>query len=252
MTVTAVEFLAKLPAPKSRQDLVLAALFYEHRHAGVAAVSVGNLRSFLVGARVPGAAKINLADVLGKSGALAHASGKNAAGHMMWSLTDTGDKHIRKLLDIPDQDVQLVNQAAELDLLATTISDDNVRHYVEEAILCLRANARRAAIVFMWVAAVQEIQDRVWAASTPAAISAAAHVHSPKAKTVVKRDDMVELNEALLLQVAQDVGVLDKNEKQVLDGCLQTRNSSGHPNKLRPGVAKVTAHIEDIVGILFS
>ncbi|CAM5309288.1 hypothetical protein [Leifsonia shinshuensis] len=60
------------------------------------------------------------------------------------------------------------------------------------------------------------------------------------------------LKEIQLLQIAEDVGVLDKAEKLILEQALTTRNQSGHPNKYRPGVAKVKSHIEDIVGVLWT
>jgi hypothetical protein len=103
----------------------------------------------------------------------------------------------------------------------------------------------------MWVAAVHEVQERIWAASNPVDITAAAVKHNPKAKVAKKRDDLVEYNEALLLQVAHTIGVLDKNEKSELVKCLDLRNACGHPNKYQPGVHKAKAHIEDIVTILF-
>lgn len=144
----------------------------------------------------------------------------------------------------------LVNATATLEAEAAIIVDEQARRFVEEAILCLRADARRAAVVLMWVVAIYLIQERVWGHGS-AAINAVATKHNPKAKTVSKRDDLSELNEALLLQVAQDLGEIDKNEKRMLDQCLTLRNSCGHPNKYWPGASKVQSHIEDIVSILF-
>ncbi|CAN5372875.1 hypothetical protein BH11ACT4_BH11ACT4_05130 [soil metagenome] len=68
---------------------------------------------------------------------------------------------------------------------------------------------------------------------------------------MTKRDDLVEYNEALLLQVAQDLSVIDKNMKTELTKALDLRNGSGHPNRLRPGEYKAKAHIEDIITMLF-
>jgi hypothetical protein len=131
------------------------------------------------------------------------------------------------------------------------INDSEARTFASEAVDCLEIGAHRAAIVFMWVAAVYEIQERIWAASSPATITAAAQSHNPKARQCKKRDDLSEYNEALLLQIAQDLGILDKNQHTELKKALDLRNGAGHPNKLRPGEHKAKAHIEEIITMLF-
>jgi hypothetical protein len=53
----------------------------------------------------------------------------------------------------------LVNRAAALGVVASRIKDEDSCHFVGEAILCLRADARRASIDFTWDAALRELQD---------------------------------------------------------------------------------------------
>jgi len=55
----------------------------------------------------------------------------------------------------------------------------------------------------------------------------------------------------MTLQAAQDLGVLDKNEKDTLKERLSLRNRSGHPGKYLPGIKKVSSFIEDVISILF-
>lgn len=131
------------------------------------------------------------------------------------------------------------------------IKDVEARAFASEAVDCLQIGAHRAAIVFMWVAAVHELQERLWRGSDGKGITTAAQSHNPKAKVCKKRDDLSEYNEELLLQIAHDLGVIDKNEKSELIKALGLRNSSGHPNKLRPGEHRAKAHIEDIITMLF-
>lgn len=249
MNESLVELLAKLPN-STRQNTVLAAMLFDKIARGNAKTTAGAIKQLLIEAKVTNARKANVPDVLAKAGAYTHSLSKNTAGQMEWELTMTGETHIANLLGVNVPSVALVNATATLEAEAAAIADENARKFVEEAILCLRADARRAAVVFMWVVAVYMLQERVWAHGG-IAINAAATKHNPKAKAVSKRDDLSELNEGLLLQVAQDLGDIDKNEKQMLDQCLTLRNSCGHPNKYWPGVSKVQSHIEDIVSILF-
>jgi hypothetical protein len=225
-------------------------MLFDKMTRGNAKTTAGALKQLLIEAKVANARKANVPDVLAKAGAYTHSLSKNTAGHMEWELTKTGETHIASLLGVTIPAAALINATASLETAARSIADEQARKFVEEAILCLRAGARRAAVVFMWVVAVYMLQEHVWSHGG-AAINAAATKHNPKAKAATKRDDLSEFNEALLLQVAQDLGEIDKNEKQMLDQCLTLRNSCGHPNKYWPGVSKVQSHIEDIISILF-
>lgn len=64
-------------------------------------------------------------------------------------------------------------------------------------------------------------------------------------------DHFAYIKDDITLQAAQDLGVLDKNEKDTLKEALGLRNRSGHPGKYRPGSKKVSSFIEDVVSILF-
>lgn len=248
--MTLVEFLRGIPGA-GRKNQVLGVLYYYRLHMDQPSMTAGEVKQALISARITGARKVNVADVLAKAGALVDSPSRNPSGPKNWALTGTGEKHVRDVMGLPAASLpEPENDVSALEAVAKKIADDNVRHYIEEAILCLQAGARRAAIVFAWVAAAGELQSRVWAHGA-SAVTAAAQSHSPRTRTLTKRDDLSELNEALLLQVAKDLGVIDKNEKQMLDQCLTTRNTCGHPNKYRPGVAKVKSHIEDIVSVLF-
>ena len=161
MTGTLIEMLAQLPT-RSRQNEVLTALYFDKHFGGDTKPTSSEIRSALSAARVSGAKKMNVADVLGKAAPYTHSVSKSPQGYLRWELTATGDEHVRVMLGLPAVGVTLVNRAAALDAVASRIKDEDSHHFIEEAILCLRADARRASIVFTWVAAVRELQDRVW------------------------------------------------------------------------------------------
>lgn len=175
--------------------------------------------------------------------------GNTAAGHKLWSLTDTGESHVRTIVGLPSEQPEIEHGVEELRRVANAIGDQQIREYVEEAILCLSVGALRSAIVFIWVGAVRMLQDRVWAHGQ-ADVEEAAQKYYAKAK-LSKFDDLATIKEVTLLDVARELGELDKAQWTILGQCLDTRNQCGHPNKYNPGVAKAKSHIEDIVGILF-
>ena len=73
----------------------------------------------------------------------------------------------------------------------------------------------------------------------------------PRAKIVKNLDDLVLIKESTLLLVAQELGLFDKNQRSVLEDCLNLRNKCGHPGKYKIGPKKASSFIEDAVGILF-
>lgn len=169
---------------------------------------------------------------------------------MAWALTDTGNKYVRELLGLPAAEPEIEHDVGTLQTLAATLDDVGVRTYVDEGIVCLRAGALRAATVFLWTGAVITLRESVWTAGA-AAVDAGLKSHNPKARDFRKRDDFAYVKDLDLLQIAQDLGVLDKSEKTLLGQALDLRNQCGHPVKYNPGVKKVAAFVEDVVGIVW-
>jgi hypothetical protein len=161
--ITLVEFLAPVRSGAHRAK-VLSALYFAHHQEHVDALAVEDLRLRLKQARIPNAAKLNVADVLAKAGAYVDAPTVNAKGVKEWRLTDTGERYVRELLDLPEAVPEIENKVASLTALAHRITEDVVRGYVEEAVLCLRVGALRAAVVFLWTAAIRRLQEDAFAA----------------------------------------------------------------------------------------
>ncbi|MCS5498861.1 hypothetical protein NY547_16540 [Cnuibacter physcomitrellae] len=246
-----VEYLAPLKNA-SQQARILATMYFLEATAGRRQLTTGDVRKALSDARVTNLKSWNLTARLQQAGQFVHAEGSGAT--RTWELTESGRAAVAAFappLPPVSRGIERQNEAAALRARVAKITDAETRAFASEAVDCLEIGAHRAAIVFMWVAAVHEIQERVWAASTPSAITAAVQSHNPRAKMCKKRDDLSEYNEELLMQLAHDLGVIDKNEKAELLKALGLRNSSGHPNKLRPGEYRARAHIEDIISMLF-
>lgn len=246
--MTIVEFLHPLKDNPIR-DICLAALYFAQRYENTPALTVESLRAVLRRARIPKASTLNLADVLSKSAPFVDTGGKD--GHrFLWALTTTGQQYVRTLVKLPAPEAEIENDVTALTQLLKKITDPDTADYVDEAIRCLSINALRACVVFLWAGSVKTIRDLVIACGN-ASVNAAVLRYDPKARPIKTADDLVYLKECTLLLVAQDVGVFDKNERGVLEDCLDLRNKCGHPGKYKAGPKKVSSFIEDTVGILF-
>jgi len=199
---------------------------------------------------VPGWRKINVPDLLAKSGPYVDSPGFQDAKRL-WSLTDSGTQHVRTLLDLPSAEPEIEHDVGSLENLASKVTDLGVRTYIEEVIKCLQVGALRASVVFLWVGAIRTIHGQLLSVGV-SKLNQALLGHDPKARKVSKVDDFAYIKDKDVLLAAQDLGLVDKGQRSTLEEALDLRNRCGHPTKYKPGVKKVSSFIEDVVGIVFS
>lgn len=244
-----IEFLLAVESTK-RETLALSVLYWNERYGFQPSMTAADVKSAFVQARVTKAKSVNVPDVLAKAGANVDVVGNADGGAKLWQLTETGRKLVRNLHGLPDDQPEIEHSAADLNKVAAKIADSDTRAYIEEAALCVSVGALRAAIVFIWVAAVADLKTRVWASGKDA-VNASASNRNANAKPLTSKNDLAKYREVELLLIAQDVGVIDKAQHTILGQALDTRNQCGHPNRYQPGVTKVKSHIEDIAGVLW-
>jgi hypothetical protein len=244
--MTLPEFLHPLEKA-GRTDQALAVLLFYRDHASKSFMSAAEVQAALVQARISGAKGMNVHQALARSGRYAHQANRKGP----WEITESGEKHLRALYEVPDltSNGEPRTDVSALRGLAHRVSDEAGREYVDEAIECLEAGARRAAVVFLWSGAVATIREAVWGQGVQAIETALQH-HNPKAR-FKKKNDFDHVKDADLLQVAQDLSLYDKSQKRHLGDALALRNDCGHPVKYKPGQRKVESFIEDVVGIVW-
>lgn len=247
--MTLVEFLAPF-SRRSRQDKCLAVLYYLTRYEQSDAATVDEVRKGLERARVSGWRKMNVADVLAKSGDLVD-SPSSRGNRREWTLTGTGVRHIRNELGLPEDDPEIEHDVANLLGVVGKIKDEDVRSYLEEGVRCLQANALRAAVVFLWSGAIRVLQARLLGAGINE-LNTELQRHDPKARQVSRIDHFAYVKDKTQLLAAEGVGLLDKGERSTLEEALNLRNRCGHPGKYSPGVKKVSGYVEDLVSVAFS
>jgi len=234
---------------KPLRDVCLAALYYQQRYIQEGSMSVEALRSLLKRARIPRAAKLNLAAVLSKSAPYVDIAGKDGS-RFLWAITQTGQDYVRKVLDLPEADIEIEHDVSSLHKIVQLITDKNTADYISESIRCISVGALRAAIVFVWAGAVHKIRNNIMCYKKQD-INAANKKFDPKARSIKKIDDLAYIKESTLLLIAQELGMFDKNEKGILEEGLNLRNKCGHPGKYKVGPKKVSSFIEDVTSIVF-
>ena len=247
--MTLVEFLHPLQGKPTR-DLCLAALYYEHRYAHKDSLTVEEIRAALKRAHIPRSAKLNIADILAKGAPFVEVSGKKGKA-FLWLLTASGQVRVRSLLGLPDTSAEIEHDVSALDSIAGSVSDPSVAAYIREALKCLSVGALRATVVFLWAGAARKIQQDM-AGKGSANVFAAIQKHDSKARHFGGVDDFSYVKESVQLLAAQSLGLLDKNQRSILEDALDLRNKCAHPGKYSPGVKKVSAFVEDVVNVVFT
>lgn len=246
--MTLVEFLAPLKNAQYR-DICVAVLYFKRRYEALDALTSDQISQALVNARLPKAKSINVADVLNKSGEMVDSPGSSGKSRL-WRLTPTGEASVRKILNLPEPQPEIEHSVSSLETLAAKVAHNDVRDYILESIKCLKFDALRPAIVFLWAGAVYVVRDKCVAKGLPQ-VNAAVRVHDAKAREIKKADDFAYIKESTLLLAAEGVGVLDKNQRTTLEDALDLRNKCGHPTKYAPGIIKASSFVEDVTGIVF-
>lgn len=207
--------------------------------AGGSAVSTAGVRKLAVEAGVKGAKKINF------SAHLAAAEDKVFKTPSGWELTSQGRKHVASLAAGSLAISPAATEAQALRALLPKLKNEEARAFLAEAIVCAEQSLFRAAVVLSWVGALALLYE-VAVGKHLAAFNTEAARRDPKWKAAKTTDDLGRLKESAFLEIAEVVGIVGKNVRQDLDGCLKLRNGCGHPNSLKIGANKVAAHLETL------
>lgn len=203
-TQTLLEYLRPVRAG-SRRAVCLAALKWLQDEDGRESASATEVKNALISARVPKAKTFNVADVMGKAGHLVTSPGRSESKAIMWSLTTSGYEWVNEQLGPEAAPAAVVNSVSGLTTLASNITDEVIKGYVEESLLCYRVGALRASVVFLWSGAIRHLQDRAWAMGV-ANLNAALIKHDPKAKHVTKIEDFSAVKDVTQLLGFRELG----------------------------------------------
>lgn len=181
-------------------------------------------------------------------------SAKKLAVHLKdgWVITTEGKKHlVSKGLGI-DSHPAIKNSVDDLRKHLGTIKDKDTIIFLEEAISCLEADLKRAAVVLSWVGAISLLYQHVINHHL-AAFNVEAQRRDAKWRPAKTADDLAKMKEFNFLEVLESISVIGKSLKQELqNNCLHLRNSCGHPNSFKVGANRVASHIEVLVLNVFS
>jgi hypothetical protein len=132
--------------------------------------------------------------------------------------------------------------------LPSRISSSNEQKYLEEAIICFRYKAFRAAVVMCWNLAFDHLCQLILDKHLTEFNSQLPKSY-PKAEisSVAKRDDFTELKESQVLQVCKSANIISDGVYKVLKQKLERRNIAAHPSGVITSEPTAEEFIKDLI-----
>ncbi|MGH9325183.1 MAG: hypothetical protein ACRD2B_00630, partial [Terriglobia bacterium] len=136
--------------------------------------------------------------------------------------------------------------------LPAQVPDVAERQFLNEALICYRHGAFRAAVVMMWNLAFDHLLNFILKHHL-AAFNAQWPVSLPKLhqkariSAVADRDDFGELKESEILGICKSAGIIGPDLYKILDEKLGKRNTAAHPSTVAVSQIQAEAVIDDLV-----
>ena len=123
------------------------------------------------------------------------------------------------------------------------------KEFLQEAMHCFEIEAYRAAIVMVWILAVDHLFAYVLKHKLTDFNAALAKNKDKRIRirSVIKKDDLTEIPESKFIEFCRSAKIVTVDVFNILDQKLRTRNSSAHPSGVSIGMTKASDFIEDLV-----
>ncbi|MEA3213322.1 MAG: hypothetical protein QOE70_6379 [Chthoniobacter sp.] len=132
--------------------------------------------------------------------------------------------------------------------LPSKIPISTERIFLDEALVCFRHGAFRAAIVMCWNLAFNHLEEFV-VTKHLAAFNARIPIRYPKKGnlTIKSKDDFEELKESEVLEICNSAGIITGNVFKILSEKLTRRNLAAHPSTVVISPVQAEDFITDLV-----
>lgn len=172
-----------------------------------------------------------------------------------WILSSNGKKHVNNLGVISSlKTLKTVNMATQLKRDLKLIHNVDSKAFLKEAILAFETNLLRSCVVLSWVGAVSLLYDHIMG-SRLSQFNTESKRRFPRWKDAIIKDDLSRMQERDFLEIigSPPLSIIGKNLKlELINTCLQLRNSCGHPNSLKIGVNRVASHLEILIKNIYN
>ncbi|WP_435069636.1 hypothetical protein [Haloplanus sp. C73] len=173
---------------------------------------------------------------------------QTSVGH----LREVEDEYIEHVYpEVSHRDISagfIHSLAADLEQIRT----DKYHDYMEEALQCVQAGAYRGAVVLGWQAAMYALYKGLEAHNDPIHVAYQKQFQTTPNFNITDFWSFQKMNDRDILILAENVGLIDKSLKDILDKERDIRNKAAHPGQFDVGPNGTKAMLEKMVQLLVS
>jgi hypothetical protein len=133
--------------------------------------------------------------------------------------------------------------------LLPRIKDPNQKTFLAEALACFEVKAYRAAIIMVWILAMDHLFQYILAHRLAAfnKVLAANTDKRIKISAIGARDDFSEIPEGKFIEFCRSAKIISNDVRKILDIKLGIRNTCAHPSGVAISEPKTIDAIDDLV-----
>lgn len=131
-----------------------------------------------------------------------------------------------------------------------TLQDEKYREYLNEAVQCIQAEAYRGAVVLGWQAAMYGLYIELESLDTPLHVAYQKKFGKTPDFKIENFWDFQKMRDHEILVLSEEVGLIDKSLKDMLEREKDTRNKAAHPGVYDVGPNGTKAVLETIIQLL--
>lgn len=171
---------------------------------------------------------------------------KDARGHY---LEHTFEERMNTKYGYRNITIQVTKMLMEL---PSKVPDVAEREFLDEALICYRNGAFRAAIVMVWNLTFDHLlnfihKHHLAAFNRQWPISFAKQNQKARVQIIVSRDDFGEIKESEILSICKAATIITPGQYDILDEKLGKRNTAAHPSAVVISQISVEGVIDDLV-----
>lgn len=141
----------------------------------------------------------------------------------------------------------VLQTSAELRSLEKNFDDGPKKRFLAEAVDCFEANANRAAIVMVWILAIDHLFEYVLTSKLNDFNSSLAASPDKRIKKASTKEDLSELKESKFIELCRSANIISNDVRKILEDALGVRNTAAHPSSVEVTRSKAIAVIEDLI-----
>jgi len=141
-----------------------------------------------------------------------------------------------------------IKLSKDLENLLEKINEPNSKDFLKDAINCYKIGVTRATVIMTWILIINRIQEYIISHKDKLSEFNNEWLKVNKKNKIIRSiSEFSDIKEEKFIELCRASGIIDNNERKILDQKLGIRNTSSHPNSIKIKDSKVIDFVEDLI-----